>query len=82
VGRATAWARHGFKGLSRVEPPATLPDRWRLELGLGFGTAFSSTRRLDGLATDRGCCRDVALPFPGLFCAVRWPYPISTLCTR
>jgi hypothetical protein len=85
VDRLTDWGRSGveaFHGLSLLQ----LGLLAALGLGLGywiFGVALRSIRGV--VLTALLLIAAVAaarLVLPGPFCAVRWPSPISALCSR
>jgi hypothetical protein len=85
VERLAAWGRNGweaFHGLSLLQ----LCLIGALGLGLGYwalGLGFRFIRRAALTALLAIAVLAVMrLAFPGTFCAVRWPYPISALCPR
>ncbi|HTG03141.1 MAG TPA: hypothetical protein VK635_03655 [Bradyrhizobium sp.] len=83
--RLTNWARSGveaFHGLSVLQ----LGLLAALGLGLGYwvlGVGFRSIRRAVLMALLLIAAVAAArLVLPGPFCAVRWPSPIDSLCSR
>jgi hypothetical protein len=85
VDRLADWARRGveaFHGLSLLQ----LGLLAALGLGLGYwvlGVGLRSIRRAVLMALLLIAAVAVArLVFPGPFCAVRWPSPIDSLCSR
>ncbi|MGZ3340251.1 MAG: hypothetical protein ACXWLB_10575 [Reyranella sp.] len=83
--RLIDWARSGvdaLHGLSLLQ----LGLLAALGLGLGYsvlGVGLRSLRRvvLTALLLIVAAAA-VRLAFPGPFCAIRWPSPIDTLCSR
>jgi hypothetical protein len=83
--RLTAWARTGleaFHGLSLLQ--LCLGGALGLGLGywaLGVGLGFVRRAALAALLVI-AVVAVVRLALPSTFCAVRWPHPISALCSR
>ena len=83
--RLTVWARSGleaFHGLSLLQ----LGLVGALGLGLGYwalGLGLRSIRRIALMALLLiAAVAVVRLALPDQFCAVRWPSPIASLCSR